>query len=61
MTEQAYQKARQLMADAYKAGYEGKPIDSLESDHAALKTQYLRGKIEAERQQKAKPWEVSNG
>lgn len=48
MTNEHVQKAAQLMADAYKAGYAGKPVEQVDTSHTTLEQQYLLGKHHAE-------------
>ena len=48
MTNEHVQKAAQLMADAYKAGYAGKPMSEDDFTHAVLWFRYLLGKQDAE-------------
>ena len=48
MTNEHVQRAAQLMADAYKAGYAGKPIEQVDTSHPVTYGQYMLGKHHAE-------------
>lgn len=55
MTDESLRKAAQLMADAYRAGYDGKPMPQ-DCLHPTVEHQYLLGKYHAEKGKRSDFW-----
>lgn len=56
MTDESLQLAAKLMADAYRAGYDGHPMPEAHKEHATLQHQFALGRHHSEAEQRSDFW-----